>query len=63
MIGPAYMHPATAAALLRLSRAQTARLRARRELRAQLRRVGWSDSACGELIAANEFITHGKGTA
>lgn len=45
----AYMHPATARALLALSRSRTAKLRAQRELRAALRRNGWDEQAAREL--------------
>lgn len=45
----AYMHPATARALLALSRSRTAKLRAQRELRAQLRNLGWDEPAAKEL--------------
>ncbi len=45
----AYMHPATARALLALSRSRTAKLRAQRELRAALRRNGWDEEAAREL--------------
>lgn len=57
------MRPDTAAELLRLSRERTARLRAQRPLREQLRRCGFGAQACRELLAAHEFITNGKGTA
>ena len=45
----AYIHPATARALLALSRSRTAKLRAQRELRAQLRNLGWDEQAAKEL--------------
>jgi hypothetical protein len=48
------MRPETARALLALSREQTARLRARRDLRAALKAMGWRDSEHAELIECHE---------
>ena len=45
----AYMDPATARALLALSRQNTARLRQRAELRRTLQRCGWPIGAANEL--------------
>lgn len=46
---PAYLLPGTGRALLLASRRAIAKRRAEGALRAALRRLGWSDSACGEL--------------
>lgn len=47
---PAYMHPATSAALLAHSRRERNLARVRRELRTALRKRGFDESACNELV-------------
>lgn len=56
----AYLEPATARALLALSREQTARLRARRDLRQALRAMGWRDSEHAELIDCHERVARSE---
>lgn len=46
-----YMRPATARALLAVSQRRTKALREARELRRELVRCGWSQSAAAELAA------------
>lgn len=52
----AYFCPKQAKANLALSREQTARLRARRDLRAALKAMGWRDSEHAELIDCHERV-------
>ena len=54
-----YMHPDTARALLQRSRQNTAMLRARRSLVAQLKRIGWDEGAARELAAIDLRLRQG----